>query len=418
VIGRPARVWIRRGVLAAILVGAAVIPGRAAVTLARACAGVSCRGPGQIRWVRRLPGDWVAASAEQGTVPVHSQAYVAVGGGVATVAFGTKVLGYRVSTGKRLWSTVLTGLPAGTQVISVRAWPGVVTAGVNLPARQPGRRAARQEVVLSASTGKPLRSYPAAEYGGAVAADLARTVIVGTTAVTSYANATGRVLWRRPTGRAAQAWAVDGASLYVTVAAEGYLGTSPVTALRQVDLQTGAERLVRPGGSSFAGTLSGALGGVLLFSGSGGLSAYSALDGSLLWRRQGVVPEMVDAATQTLYVASGSALFGLDPATGTTIARAGQPGSAGLYAVRNGVGLGLDLGALGDAWGYSLAERRVVWTTSSLPWPHYFVDLTGLAGSAEPGSSTILLTSCGRVGSVPPGGEPRCLRPDLVAIKR
>ena len=62
-----------------------------------------------------------------------------------------------------------------------------------------------------------------------------------------------------------------------------------------------------------------------------------------------------------------------------------MPGSSGLYGVRGGVALGLDQGPDGDAWGYDVARQRVVWTTPRLPWPHYFVDLSGIGGSADAG---------------------------------
>ncbi len=75
-------------------------------------------------------------------------------------------------------------------MVSVRAWTGVLTAGVSVPDAAGGQY--REEVVLSAATGEFIRVYPAAVYGGAVWADAARTVIVGTTAVTSYVNATGQ----------------------------------------------------------------------------------------------------------------------------------------------------------------------------------------------------------------------------------
>ena len=109
-----------------------------------------------------------------------------------------------------------------------------------------GAAFARREIVLNAVTGKQLRTYDAAASGGAVSAGLRHTVIVGDTAVTSYLNATGRAVWRDPTGAAGQAWRVDGRKLYVTVSAGGQVGTDPVTAVRQIDLRTGAERLIRP----------------------------------------------------------------------------------------------------------------------------------------------------------------------------
>jgi hypothetical protein len=91
----------------------------------------------------------------------------------------------------------------------------------------------------------------------------------------------------------------------------------------------------------------------------------------------------------------------------------------------------MDQGAEGVAWGYDIARQRVVWTTPQLPWPHYFVDLSGIGGSADPASSTVLITTCAQLGSSrtplagsggPGGGAAQdgqaCLRPELVAIHR
>src|SRR6266705_3795187 len=128
-------------------------------------------------------------------------------------------------------------------------------------------RSARREIVLRARTGVAARAYPAAAYGGAVDASAATTVIVGRTSVTSYDNRTGRARWRRRTGRVPQAWRVDGTNLYVTIATGGYLGTAPVTGLRQISLRTGAQRVIRLHRGAFDGALSGAFDGVVLFSG-------------------------------------------------------------------------------------------------------------------------------------------------------
>ena len=54
-------------------------------------------------------------------------------------------------------------------------------------------------MVIDSLTGAELRRYPAAVFGGAVAASAATTVVIGPGAVTSYANATGRVRWRHKT---------------------------------------------------------------------------------------------------------------------------------------------------------------------------------------------------------------------------
>ncbi len=409
--------WVRRSVLAIVLLGAAVIPGRAVTSASASCAGRPCQRAGRILWSERLPGAWRAAAGELGTVPRSGQAYAAAGGGLAAVGAGTAVTAYSLASGHLLWTAQLAGYPAGSAIVSVRAWPGVITAGLLLPATGAGA-GSRTEIILSARTGRRLRGYPAAAYGGAVAADAARTVIVGTRAVTGYDNSTGRVLWSRATGGVAQAWRLDGDNLFVAVSAGGYLGAAPVTALRSIDLQTGSERLLVPAGKAFAGSFSAAVDGVVLFSGADGLSGYSGASGRLLWRRPGVLPEMVDQVRHTLYVASGDALTGINPVSGAATTRASTLGS-GLYAIRGGDALGLNQGALGEAWGYSLASRAVVWTANPLPWPHFFVDLSGVGGSADPDGSTVILAACGKVGAAGSSGSaPACLRPELVAIDR
>ncbi len=414
---RGSLVWARRALLAAVLVGAAVIPGHASGSASRSCQGRPCGTAGTIGWSRPLPGSWIAQNGSAGTVPGHGLAYAAASGNLAVVGLGMTIYGYGVRTGDLLWTATLAGFPAGSSIASVQAWPSVVTASVAVEAVR-SRAPAREEVVLAASTGRPIRAYPAAAYGGTVAADGARSVIVGARSVTSYDNATGKVIWSLPSGRVAQAWRVDAGELYVTVAAGGYLGTAPVTALRQISLRTGAHRLVRPARGSFAGSLAGAADGVLLFSGPAGLSAYSGTSGRLLWVRPGVVPQTVDPVRQTLYVTVGSALIGLDPRTGTRVKGAYVPGSSGVYAVQDAVAIGLDQGARGVAWGYGVARRRVIWTSPSVPWPHYFMDLSGIGGSADPASGTVLLTACAKLGTAPASeaGQP-CLRPELVAVR-
>ena len=247
---RGSLTWIRRLSFAAVLIVVAVAPGPAAGSRSAGCtgpgepAGSGCERAGTVRWARLLPGPWVAQAGLLGTTPAQGQAYAALGDQVAALGSGLAVSAYAAGSGQPLWTAGLTGFPAGSAIVSVRAWPGVVTAGVRRPAA--AGSATREEVVLAAATGRRVRAYPAAPFGGAVAADAATTVIVGAHAVTRYANRTGAVLWSRPTGRAAQAWQEDGNRLYVTVAARGYLGAAPVTALRQINLGTGAERLVRP----------------------------------------------------------------------------------------------------------------------------------------------------------------------------
>ncbi|HEY1616236.1 MAG TPA: PQQ-binding-like beta-propeller repeat protein, partial [Streptosporangiaceae bacterium] len=400
---RGSGVWARRGTLAAVLVVAALAPGRVAGMVASRCTQPSChRAAVAVRWSRPLPGNWTADGGALGTVLRRGEAYTAAGGGVAAVGFGVTVAAFGLGTGQPLWTAVLAGYPAGAQIVSMRAWPGVITAGVSVP-DSGGTVTHRDEVVLSDATGVRLRSYPAAVYGGAVQASKSRTVIVGSTAVTAYANRTGKVIWRRGTGKVPQNWRVSGGTLYVAESAGGYLGAAPVTAVRRISLRTGAQRVLRPPGHAFAGTLAGAASGAMLFTGQAGLAAYSDTDGRLLWHRAGALLEAVDSAQQTLYVTSGSALTGIDPATGKVVTQAATGGAVGLYAVAGGVALGLDEGALGDAWGYDLATKRVTWTTRAVPWPHFFVDLSGIGGSVDSADGMIVLASCAQLGTAASG---------------
>ena len=56
--------------------------------------------------------------------------------------------------------------------------------------------------------------------------------------------------------------------------------------------------------------------------------------------------------------------------------------------------LGLDQGASGDAWGYALALQRVTRAAPGLPWPHYFVDLSGVGGSADQAGNLVVIAAC------------------------
>ena len=105
--------------------------------------------------------------------------------------------------------------------------------------------------------------------------------------------------------------------------------------------------------------------------------------------------------------------------TGTTLARVNAASSSGLYGVREGAVLGIDHGGLGKAWAYDIAAQRVLWTSRPLPWPHYFVDLSGIGGSAPPGEDGVLLAVCGKVGPQPSGtAPPPCARPELAVVNR
>ena len=398
--------WARRGVLAATLLAVALVPypviGSASTPAAAPCHTKCGQNgtAGKILWSRELPGTWTASAGLTGTVPVSGQAYVAVGNGIAAVGLGMDLRAYNSRTGQPQWQLALPGFPADSAIVSVRVWPGVVTAGVTYG---PGG-SHRAEIVINSATGQEYRWHPATPFGGAVSATAQTTVVVGPGAVTAYDTTTGRVRWRQPTGTPDQAWQADGPDLYVTVAADGYLGTEPVTALRRIDMSTGRETIVRPSASSFSGTLSGVVGNVLLFSSATGVTAYDGLTGLLMWSLAGVVPEGTDAAQGRFNLTQGTSLLAVDPLTGHVTARApgsAVAGSAGMFAVRGGVALGLDQGASGEAWGYDLSAQRVIWTASPLPWPHYFVDTSAIGGSAEPDGATVVVAACGKLGPKP-----------------
>jgi PQQ-like domain len=402
-------------VLAAVLVGVALVPypvtGATGAPPAAACRGGGCR-PGavlsMVRWTAPLPGTWVAAPGLTGTVPSSGLAYAAVGSGVAVVGAGLTVYAYSAATGALEWQDELAGFPAGAAIVSMRAWPGEVTAGVSY--RPAGRAPQRTEVVISTADGPAAGTvtgrYPAGTFGGAVAGSRTYTVVVGATAVISYDNATGHVRWRRPTGPVAQTWRTDGNWLYMAESAGGFVDSSPVTALRRIDLTTGAELVVRPlEGPSFTGTLSAAFDGVVLFSSAAGVTAYSGTTGVRLWSARGAVPEGTDLHPRRVYLTEGTSLVGVDPQTGrveATASGSAANGAAGVYVVRNGVALGLDQGGNGDAWGLDLAVERITLAAAGLPWPHYFVDLGGVGGSADPAGNLVVIAACAQLAPVPP----------------
>jgi hypothetical protein len=425
-VARDRLAWVRRVSFAAVLALAAITPGQASSGSLALCQNDPCVAAGTVRSTQPLPGSWVAQNGMTGSAPEQGQAYAALGSDVAAVGLGTTVAAYAAGTGEPLWTTDLTGFQPGAAIISVRVWPGVVTIGVALPVASAGTGSAtgpvRDEVVLRAATGRLVRAYPAAQFGGAVAASAARTVIVGQHSVTSYANRTGRVLWSRPTGEVPQAWQVDGNHLYMNMASGGRSGATPVTALRRIDLSSGAERIVRPHGPAFTGSLSLAFGGVVLFADASAVRAYRETTGQFLWHYRGALPDAVDAVAGRLYLISGNTLLEVNPAAGRVLAHvagAATASSSGLYAVRDGDVLGIDHGALGKAWGYDVEDQQVVWTSRPLPWPHYFVDLSGIGGSAPPDQAAVLLAICAQVGAQPTGtGAPRCTKPELALVDR
>jgi PQQ-like domain len=402
---------LRRAAFVALLVALALSTGP--VSGAQPCTDRACLSAGRVRWSRPLPGTWVAGPGQAGTVPAQGGAYAALNHGVAAVGIGSMVYAYRSRTGVPRWTADLARLGAGARVVAIRVWPTVVTAGVDVPAGT-GGTVIRREVVLSEATGRLLRSFPAAPFGGAVSGYRRHTVIVGNTAVTSYDDASGAVDWNRRTGPAAQAWRRDRTVLYMTVATGGYLSGAPVRELRRIDLRTGAQQLVRPAGRSFSGQLNRVLDGVVVFTDSRGTVGYSGRTGARLWRRNGAVPALSDPGGHLLYLSYGATLTGIDPWSGHTevhVAGGSAAGTSAFYAARDGVVLGLDPGSQGDAYGYGPADGRVLWTNSSLPWPHFFVDLSGIGGSADPASGGVLLAACGGVG---PGQ--RCLHPELAVL--
>jgi hypothetical protein len=436
---------LRRWVLAAALVGVALVPypvlGAAGVPPAAACRAGCHPGsvPSMVRWTAPLAGAWRVVPGLAGTVPATGLGYAAVGGGVAVVGAGLTVTAYSSATGDLAWQDTLTGFPAGAAIVSVRAWPGEVTAGVSYrPATGDQHLGAprRTEVVLSGADGDLTRRYPAAPFGGAVAGRQKYTVIVGATAVTSYDNATGHVRWRYPTGPVAQAWRTDGSRLYLARSAAGFVDSGPVTALRRIDLGTGAGLTIRPlEGPSFRGVLSTAFDGVVLFSSAAGVTAYSGVTGAQLWSASGAVPEGADQGRHRIYLTEGSNLVGVDPQTGRVKATAkgsAGGGTAGVYMVRSGMALGLDQGGNGGAWGFDLAVQRVTLSAAGLPWPHYFVDLGGLGGSAGTSGNLVVIAACTRLapgpsgpatpsGSAPaasstPSAPQGCLHPELVGL--
>jgi PQQ-like domain len=401
--------WLRRWALAVVLLGVALLPypslGAVGGPPAAACRS-GCRAgsvPSMIKWIRPLSGSWQVVPGLTGTMPASGLAYVSVGYGVAAVGAGLTVSGYSAQTGAPLWEQTLTGFPAGAAIVSVRTWPGEVTAGVSYTS---AGNPQRTEVVIAASTGTESGRYPAAAFGGAVGGSSRYTVIVGPMAVTSYDNATGRVRWRLATGSVPPAWRADDGMLYMAESAGGYLGSAPVTALRQIDLATGAQILVRPiDGLSFTGTFSAASDGVALFTTAGGVTAYSGTTGAWLWSIGGAVPEGSDPRKQRIYLTRESSLIAVDPRTGqvtATVSGSAVNGPAGLYAVRDGVALGLDQGANGDAWGYDIGAQRVILSAAGLPWPHYFVDLSGVGGSADPASDLVVIAACAQLAPVSP----------------
>jgi hypothetical protein len=91
----------------------------------------------------------------------------------------------------------------------------------------------------------------------------------------------------------------------------------------------------------------------------------------------------------------------VDPLAGhvtATVSGSAANGSGGVYVVRDGVALGLDQDANGAAWGYDIGAQRVALAAAGLPWPHYFVDSSGVGGSADPDGTLVVSAACARLG--------------------
>src|SRR3984957_15772695 len=182
---------VRRGALGLILIAVVLFPGGTAATKAKVCHAQRCQANGAISWSRRLSGAWLTGSGIEGTVYAGGQAYAAVGSGVAAIGFGLTLDAFDEANGFPRWEATISAVPAGSAIMSVRVWPGVITVGVAVAGAQAAGLPAREEVVLDAVTGKQIRAFPAAWSGGAVSATAKRTVIVGPRAITCYRNGNG-----------------------------------------------------------------------------------------------------------------------------------------------------------------------------------------------------------------------------------
>jgi hypothetical protein len=397
--------WLRRAALLAVLLAVAFVPYPTLSGPALVAASAGCRSgchpaeANMFRWSVPLPGAWVLDNGVAGTVPAGGTAYAAVGNGVAVLGVDMTVYEYQASNGTEDWIEPLTGFPADAAIVSVRSWPDEVTVGVAYSGK--GGVSKRTEVVLPNSATDPMSQYPATPFGGAVAATHLYTVVVGPTDVTSYDNGSGKVRWQQPTGNVTQGWQVDGEYLYLAESAGG----DQTTALRRIDTATGAEQQVLPqpgiGSASampaFNGSLDGAFDGVVLFSAASGVTAYSGTTGIELWSAPGALPEGGDPEQNKIYLGRGATLLQVNPLTGKTEATV-PVNEGGMYVVRDGFALGLDPGSSGAAWGYDIAAGRVALSAAQLGWPHYFADLSGIGGSADPDGDLVVIAACAQAG--------------------
>jgi hypothetical protein len=186
------------------------------------------------------------------------------------------------------------------------------------------------------------------------------------------------------------------------------LGAAPITALRRIDTAAGVQRQILPrlapdagisaanNPEAFEGTLDGAFDGVVLFSAAAGVTAYDGATGIELWTVPDSVPEGTDPEQNEIYLARGTTLLEVSPA-GRIEATAPDLGG-GMYVVRDGFALGLDPGSAGAAWGYDIGAERVALSAAGLGWPHYFADLSGIGGSADPDGDLVVIAACAQPG--------------------
>src|SRR5207302_235339 len=146
------------------------------------------------------------------------------------------------------------------------------------------------------------------------------------------------------------------------------------------------------------------------------VTSYANHTGAVRWSRPtGTVPQAWQVDGGELYMAVASGGY-LGSAPVTALRRISL--STGAQHVVHSHGPSF-LGALTKAWGFGIAAQQVLWTSRPLPWPHYFVDLSGIGGSAPPGQDAVLLAICGRVAAQAAGATvPRCTRPELAVLNR
>ena len=292
--------------------------------------------------------------------------------------------------------------------MSVRTWPGEVTAASPTPG--PGIWSAPRWSI-SGLTGTESGRYPAAVFGGAVGGSALYTVIVGPTAVTSYDNATGRVRWRLATGPVPQAWRTDGRD-----AVRGRIR-------RRVPgfgagHRAAPDRPARPARRSSSGrwrdsrspARSAPRSTAWCCSPRGRGDRVRRHDRSVaVVHRRGGARGLPTRAAADL-PDPGSNLIAVDPLTGQVTATVSGSAVTGRRACTWSGTVwrsGSTRAPNGDAWGYDIGAQRVTLAAAGLPWPHYFVDLSGVGGSADPASNLVVIAACTQLApSSPARPEP------------